>query len=311
MHTHDHVHHHDHAHSNGGESRRLAIAIALTLAVAALEAGGGLLANSVVLLADAGHMITDALALTLAWFAVRISRKPADSEYSYGHSRFAALAAFVNGLGILGIGFGLAWESIEHVRNPVLVDARLMLGVAVIGGISNLIVLKMLGHGAHEHGSLNMRAAAIHVASDLLGSAAAIVAAIAILTTGWMLADPIASLLVTLLIWRSGLRILRDSARVLLEAAPKGFDSVKLEQDLLANVPEVAGIHHLHVWTLSGLTPILSLHAVAKPGADADAALRRIHERLKSRFGIDHATVQIEQSACDDDCSAAKTSKQV
>lgn len=308
---HAHTHPRDHTHSDGGESRRLAFAIVLTLAVAALEAIGGLLANSVVLLADAGHMITDALALTLAWFAVRLSRKPANAEYSYGHSRFAALAAFVNGLGILGIGFGLAWESIEHVRNPVLVDARLMLGVAIIGGACNLVVLKMLGHGAHEHGSLNMRAAAIHVASDLLGSAAAVVAAVAILTTGWMLADPVASLLVTVLIWRSGLRIVRDSARVLLEAAPKGFDSAMLERDLLTNVADIAGIHHLHVWTLSGSTPILSLHAVAKPGVDADAALKKIHERLKSKFGIDHATVQIEQSACDDDCSAAKTPKMI
>lgn len=306
MHAHaHHPHHaHDHAHA-GGESRRLGWAIALTLAVAALEAVGGWLAHSVVLIADAGHMVTDALALTLAWFAVRMSRKPADAEYSYGHSRFAALAAFVNGLGILGIGLGLAWEAIEHLRHPVTVDARLMLGVAVIGGLSNLAVLKMLGHGAHEHGSLNMRAAALHVASDLLGSAAAIVAAIAILLSGWMLADPIASLLVTVLIGRSGLRIVRDSARVLLEAAPKGFDSAVLESDLLAHVPEIAGVHHLHVWTLSGSTPILSLHAVAKPNTDADAVLKKIHGRLKSRFGIDHATVQIEQSACEDDCSAA------
>ncbi len=308
MHNHDHGHTHDHP-AAPQETRRLGLAIGITLGVAAVQAVGGWIAGSVVLLADAGHMLTDALALTLAWFALRWSRRPADAQYSYGGARFSALAAFVNGLGIIGIGFGLAWESIEHVRSPVPVDARLMLGVALIGGASNLLVLRMLGSGAHAHGSLNMRAAALHVASDLLGSVAAIVAAIAILTTGWVLADPIASLLVTVLIVRSGVIILRESARVLLEAVPKNFDSAAVERDLLAHVPEVSGVHHLHAWSLTGQTPIVSLHAVAQAGVNPDAARLKIQHRLQDRFGISHATVQIELAPCVDACSASALEK--
>ncbi|MEK6805993.1 MAG: cation diffusion facilitator family transporter [Pseudomonadota bacterium] len=306
---HDPTHARDHSHGHHEvpqETRRLALAIGITLSVAVVQATGGWFAGSVVLLADSAHMLTDALALALAWFAVRWSRRPADAEYSYGGARFSALAAFVNGLGIIGIGFGLAWESIEHVRSPVPVDARLMLGVALVGGASNLIVLRMLGSGAHAHGSLNMRAAALHVASDLLGSVAAVVAAVAILLTGWVLADPIASLLVTILIVRSGVLILRESARVLLEAVPKNFDSAAVERDLLANVPEISGVHHLHAWTLSGTTPIVSLHAVARAGVNLDETRVRIQERLREHFSIAHATVQIEWAPCADACSAAE-----
>jgi len=308
MHSHAEPHEgHDHSHGHREapqETRRLALAIVITLTIAGVQAAGGWIAGSVVLLADSAHMLTDALALALAWFAVRWSRRPPDARYSYGGARFSALAAFVNGLGILGIGCGLAFESIEHLRNPVPVDARLMLGVALVGGASNLIVLKMLGHDAHAHGSLNMRAAALHVASDLLGSVAAVVAALTILLTGWVLADPIASLLVTLLIWRSGLRILRESAHVLLEAVPKNFDAAALERDLLANVPEISSLHHLHVWSLSGVTPLLSLHAVLRGGAHPDAVREKIQQRLRQEHHITHATVQIELAPCVDACSA-------
>ncbi len=315
MHAHSHTHHrpgaHDHSHHEPvapNETRRLMWALAITLAVAGVEAAGGWISNSVVLLADAGHMLADAGALLLAWLGIRWSRRPADAEFSYGGARFPALAAFVNSLGILAIGFGLAWESVEHVLSPVSVNARLMLWVALIGGGSNLLTLWLLGGHAHGHGesSLNMRAAIAHVASDLLGSAATIVAALAILGFGWMLADPIASLLVTALIVRSGLRILRESARVLLEAVPPGFDSAALEQDLLKNVAEISGVHHLHAWTLTGKTPILSLHAVARAGSNPDEARVRIQERLRQRFNITHATVQIELAPCADACSAAE-----
>lgn len=311
MHAHTHTHSHGHSHHEPvapDETRKLMWALAITLAVAAVEAAGGWISNSVVLLADAGHMLADAGALLLAWFGVRWSRRPADAEFSYGGARFPALAAFVNSLGILAIGCGLAWESIQHVLSPVSVNARLMLWVALIGGGSNLLTLWLLGGHAHSHdeGSLNMRAAIAHVASDLLGSAATIIAALAILGFGWLLADPIASLLVTALIVRSGLRILRESARVLLEAVPAGLDTAALEQDLLAHVSEISGVHHLHAWTLTGKTPILSLHAVARSGANPDDARHRIEDRLRSRFNITHATVQIELAACADACSAAE-----
>lgn len=260
-----------------------------------VEAIGGFIAGSLALVADAVHMLTDAASLLLALLALRYAKRPADALFSYGRARYEVLAAFVNGLALLLLSGWIIVESVQRLLSPEAVDGKVMLIVAGLGFAANLVSFLVLRDGED---SMNMRGAVLHVLGDLLGSAAAMVAAVIILFSGWTAIDPILSAVVAALILRGGWQITRQSAHILLEGAPSDFDDQRLQADLAANVPGVTGIHHLHCWSLTDARPILTLHAVLAEGTDRDRALDAIQQRLRDEFGVAHATVQLEREAC-------------
>lgn len=316
MHDHDHAHDdHDHGHSNGhshahghshaptvsaGNERRVGLAALLTGGFMLAEVVGGLVSGSLALLADAGHMLTDFGALALAWFAFRLARRPADWRRTFGFDRFSVLVAFVNGLSLFVIAAFILWEAAERLQNPPAIQAPTMLGVAVLGLVVNIIAFWLL-FGA-DRGNLNIRGALAHVAGDLLGSVGTIVAALVIMRTGWTAADPLLSVFVALIILRSAWGVTRDAAHILLEGAPAGLEADTVAADLAANIDGVESIHHVHVWSINEARPMATLHA--RIGADASSLLVKdaIRERLRSRFHVDHATVEIEDGTVNAVC---------
>jgi cobalt-zinc-cadmium efflux system protein len=302
---HDHAHrhhaHHGHAHhapiGRDGE-RRVFWVLLLTAGFMAIEAVGGWLAGSLALIADAGHMLSDAAALALAWVAFRVARRPHDEKRSYGYHRFQILAAFVNGLVLFAIAAWILVEAVGRLRAPVPVLGGPMLAIAVAGLAVNVVAFLVLRAG--DRRNLNVSAALLHVLGDLLGSVGAIVAAIVILATGWTPIDPILSVLVSLLILRGAWDVTRRAGHVLMEGAPEGFDDTTLKADLRAAVPGVLDVHHVHAWMLTSERPMVTLHVQLTPAADHAAALAAIKLRLKERFGISHSTVQIESAECVD-----------
>jgi cobalt-zinc-cadmium efflux system protein len=284
-----HGHHHGHGHERSGQ--RLVAALIILAGFTLVEAIGGYLANSIALLAEAAHMLADSASLLLAVVAVRTARRPADARRTYGHRRYQPLAAFVNGQLLLLLTLWVVYEAVRRLMHPPAVNGQLMLGIAALGGAANLVALLALTGGD----SLNERSARAHVLSDLLGSLAASAAAIIILFTGWTLADPLLSLLISALILRSAWAITRESADVLLEGVPAGFDVTHIEAELLGHVPGLVGVHHVHVWTITGDRPTVTLHANLAPGTVHGDALWAIHTRLAERLRVEHATVQIEE----------------
>jgi len=285
---HDHPHH-----SESASQRRLWLALGILATFTAVEAVGGLWANSIALLAEAAHMLADCGSLVLAVIAIRVSQRPPRADRTYGHQRYQPLAAYTNGLFLLAITLGVVTEALRRLMAVPPVDGAVMLGVALLGGCANLAALFVLSGGS----SLNERGARAHVLSDLIGAVAAIFAAGVILAFGWLPADPLLSLAVSALILRSGWRLTRDSAHVLLEGAPAGFDVGAVEREL-REMPSVRGVHHVHAWSLTGDTPMVTLHAELTEDADRRIVLLRINERLRQRFGIEHATVQFEEGEC-------------
>ncbi|WFM70462.1 cation diffusion facilitator family transporter [Halomonas sp. CKK8] len=287
------AHDHDHSHHAGQDSqRRLAWAILLTGGFMVAEVVGGILSGSLALLADAGHMLTDTAALALAWFAARISRRPADEKRSFGYHRVQILAAFVNGLTLIAIVVWIFIEAIRRLLSPVEVMGTPMLAIAALGLLVNLVVFIILHAGDRDN--LNIRGAALHVLGDLLGSVAAIVAALVILATGWMPIDPLLSMLVALLILRSAWKLTRESGHILLEGAPDELDAATLRREIPEQLEAVCNVHHVHVWSLTPGRHLVSLHAAIEEGEDRQAALVAIRSLLVERYGLDHATIQLE-----------------
>ena len=278
------------------DRRRLLGALCLTGGFMLVEAAGGVIAGSLALLADAGHMLTDTAALGLATVAVLVAGRPGDARRSYGYHRFPVLAACVNALTLLLIVVWIAAEAVGRIRQPVEILAGPMLAVAIVGLLVNLAAFRLL-HGGRTD-SLNVRGALLHVLGDLLGSAAAIVAALVILATGWTLIDPLLSLLVALLVLRSAVSLLRRSGHVLMEGRPEDLDAADVAGTIAAAVPEVDGVHHVHLWSLSPGRPLVTLHACVNRAAAHDRALERVRACLRERFGLRHATVQLEHERC-------------
>lgn len=288
----------------GGKSARgrLALGFALTLAFAAIEALGGWLAGSLALLADSVHMLADSAALLLALLAARIAERPHTPRFTFGYHRTEVLAALANAVLLWLLLLRISWEAVHRLAGLRLmaIDGRLMLLIATIGLGVNLIVLLVLrgrGHeaveGHHHDADLNLRAAMMHVVGDLLGSGAAIVAAILILLLGWTWADPVASLAVALLIAISAWRILREAAEVLLDVAPSGKDARAIE-DALISETGVASVHDLHVWRVTAGRVALSAHVRLREGQEPTKVLHGISRLLAERFGIHHTTIQLE-----------------
>ena len=263
------------------------------------EVIGGLLSGSLALLADAGHMLTDTGSLFLAWIAARMSHKPADTLRSYGYHRVQILAAFSNGVFFILIVGWITYEAVQRILNPVEVIGGIMLVIAGLGLVVNLLAFYIL-HGAGGK-DLNVRAALLHVLGDLLGSVAAISAAVIILGTGWMPIDPILSLFVALLILRSAWMVVKESTHILLEGTPQDIDIEILQTAIIDAIPCVRDVHHVHVWSLTPEHPLLTLHVNVDPDADLTQVLQRVKQVLEDRFQIHHSTIQVEPAHCVDD----------
>jgi cobalt-zinc-cadmium efflux system protein len=293
-HSHDHGHAHadahGHDHTHGAGSRGLKGALIITTLFLIAEVVGGLLSNSLTLLADAGHMFTDVGALAFSLFVVWLARQPANSRNTYGYLRWEILAALLNGAVLLAVSAGIVWEAIQRLRAPEPVETGLMFSIGVAGLVVNAISARLL-HAGSGH-SLNVRAAYLHVLSDLLGSAAAVVAALFIRYKGWTIADPIASIVMTLLIVRSSWSLVRESVDVLLEATPSHIDLKKVH-DALNAVPGVESVHDLHVWTLTSGVVAMSAHVLVPDPAAHQSSLEAMTHAVASQ-GIQHVTIQLE-----------------
>ena len=288
--------HEQHGDRDRDDRRRLLGALCLTGGFMLVEVAGGLIAGSLALLADAGHMLTDTAALGLASVAVWVAGRPGDARRSYGYHRFPVLAAYVNALTLLLIVVWIAGEAVGRLRQPVEVLAGPMLAVAVVGLLVNVAAFRLLHGGRTDN--LNVRGALLHVLGDLLGSAAAIVAALVILATGWTPIDPLLSLLVALLVLRSAVSLLRRSGHVLMEGRPEGLDAADVAGAIAATVPGVGSVHHVHIWSLAPGRPLVTLHACVDRDAAHDRALEGVRACLRERFGLRHATVQLEHERC-------------
>ncbi|MDD9908718.1 MAG: cation diffusion facilitator family transporter [Ahrensia sp.] len=275
-------------------SREHAIGIAalLTGTFMFAEVAGGLVSGSLALLADAGHMLTDFASLILAWLAFRLARRPADWKRTFGFDRFSVLAAFVNGLSLFAIAIWIGVEAWHRLSEPSEVLGGLMLWVALAGLAVNLISFWILSRTGGDN--LNVRAAALHVMGDLLGSVAAFAASLVIIFTGWMPIDPILSVLVAVLILRSAWTVVKESGQILLEGAPKNFDIREVASDLRANVPGVNRVHHIHAWAITEERPMVTMEVEVEPAADPIIVKRAVKTRLEQRFKVGHATVEVD-----------------
>ena len=282
-----------------GNMRRVIIALTLTGTFMVVEVVGGILAGSLALLADAGHMLTDTMALALAAVAFHVGKRPADARRTFGYQRFQILAAFVNGLSLLVIVGWILFEAMRRFVSPVEVTGPTMLAVAAAGLVVNVIAFAVLHRGDQDN--LNIRGAALHVAGDLLGSVAAIVAAVVIIYTDWMAIDPLLSIAVAFLILKSAWALVQQSAHVLLEGAPAWLDRDEMQRTIIARVPEVDGIHHVHIWGLTPQDLMLTMHVrLASEVPDPTVVVRRVKATLKQDYGIGHSTIEIETANCAD-----------
>ena len=284
-----------HVHNvNPGErhSRRLAIVFVLTAGYMIAEFAGGLISGSLALLADAGHMLADVGGIGLSLMAIWVSRRPATVAKSYGYYRAEILAALLNGAILFAISGYILYEAITRLQAPPEINSGLMMTVAAGGVVINLAGVFLLRSGASE--SLNIEAAFLEVISDLIGSIGVIVAGAIILFTGWWYADPIFSVLIALLIVPRTYRLVKRSVHVLLEGTPEGINVRDLEQTI-CTLPCVIAVHDLHVWLISSGIPALSVHVDVEPEADDCAILDTVHDLLQERFGIHHATIQVER----------------
>ena len=295
-HGHDHGAGHSHVPSQIKYERPLWIAFGLTLFFMVAEVVGGLLTNSLALLSDAAHMMTDVIALGVSLFAVRMARKPADAKRTYGYARMEAIGAMVNG-GLLFVVAGyILWEAIGRFREPQDVASTGMLMIAVLGLVVNLVAMKLLQAGAGE--SLNVKGAYLEVWSDMLGSVGVIIGAIAIHFTGWTVIDPVIAVLIGLWVLPRTWVLLRQAGHVLMQGVPAGLD-IDAVRDAMQAQPGVATVHDLHVWALGSREPILTAHVLlADETGDADAVRIAMAAMLHARFDIDHATLQVEGRHC-------------
>lgn len=282
---------HGHSHDSRDQVRRLRIALAITAVFLIAEVVGGILSNSLALLADAGHMLTDVAAIALSLFVAWFSRQPHDQRRTYGYLRWEILAAFLNGATLLLVSTWIAIEAVLRLRQPEAVESGLMLVIAVAGILANIAAAFVL-HPASE-ASLNLRGAYLHVVGDLLGSVATVVAALLVRYTGWLVADPIASILMTLLIVRGAWRLVRESIDVLLESTPSHIALGSVRTQLEA-IPGIESVHDLHVWTVTSGVVAMSVHAIVREPERHQHVLEHVHDAMLL-FGIQHVTVQLER----------------
>lgn len=300
----EHGHSHAHAHHNhSANNQALFISFLFITGFMIVEAVGGFWSHSLTLLSDAGHMLSDAVSLGLSFIALVVGvRASANNNKTFGYKRFEILAALFNGVLLLVISIGIIIEAIRRFIRPEAVASIEMLIVAVIGMIVNVLVAWILAKG-DTSGNLNMKSAFLHVISDLIGSIGAVCASLIIYFFHWNYADPIASIVVSSLILRSGWRVTKEAINILMEGRPEDINTAKIRHRLL-DIPGVYGLHDLHVWTITSDFPSLSCHLVVDDGIDRDQLLREVETCLKE-FHLRHTTVQVEGktfSDCHSDC---------
>ena len=295
----DHDHGPGHSHiAPGTDEGRLRLALFLTGGLMVAEAAGGFFSGSLALLADAGHMLSDTFSIALAYAALRIALRPADQKRSYGSARAQVLAAFTNGILLAVISLLVLVEAARRLFSAHTVLGGPMLVIAAGGLLVNLFVFRLLRGADSEN--LNIKGALWHVIGDLLGSIAAIAAALIILATGWMPADPILSVFVAGLIVAGAVPIVREAGHILLEGTPRGLSATEVAGALLRDVPEIADVHHVHIWSLGHDEPLITMHLLLREGVGAHRGLELAQAQLKERFGLTHATIQVEEACADE-----------
>lgn len=314
--TRDHAPHdhssHDHDHDHAGHShapkvsasnqRAVLIGLVLTGTFMIAEVVGGVLSGSLALIADAGHMLTDTVALFLAWLGFKLGSRPADAKRSFGYSRLEVLAGLINAVSLFALVGWIAYEAVQRFFEPQEVLAGPMFIVAVLGLAINLGVFRILQGADKDH--VNIKGATLHVLGDLLGSVAAIVAAVVIWLTGWMPIDPILSVLVSLLILRSAWTLLTRTFNILMEGAPDEFEPEAVKAALVKSVPGLAKVGHLHVWSLSSGQTMATLEIGLETGAEPQRVTEAVKTALAEEHKISHATVEIDWSGKAADCPA-------
>jgi cobalt-zinc-cadmium efflux system protein len=296
MHGHGHAqgHGHDHAHGRVADRRALAIALGLIVAFMGAEVAAGLVAGSLALLADAGHMLTDAAALAAALVASRLASRPAQGQWTFGLGRSEILAAQANGITLLLLGIWIVYSAVRRLIDPGSVHGGIVLVVALAGVAVNLAATLVLARA--DRSSLNVQGAFLHIATDLAAFVGTAIAGALVLVTGWNRFDPIAGLLVAALMVHSSWSLIRESGRIFLEAAPAGLDPDGVARALAAD-SDVLEVHDLHVWTVTSGFPALAAHVLVAPGADCHEARRRLQRVLEEQFHISHATLQVDHLA--------------
>ena len=302
-HSHSHQdsgHGHDHDHSHvptvtSANERKVLLSFVLIFAFMVVEAVGGVLSGSLALLADAGHMLTDAAALALAYAAFRVGRRAADSKRTFGYLRMEVIAGFVNAVTLFAIVGWIGYEAWMRFSEPQEILAGPMMLVAIVGLLVNILVLWIMTRGETDH--VNVKGAILHVMGDLLGSVGAIVAAVVVYYTGWTPIDPILSVVVALLIVRSAWKLLTKSIHILLEGAPDDASPADVARGLLDVVPGLAAVSHVHVWQLTSGRTMATLHVRAQKDAQAKSVVERVEKELKARFNIEHPTIAIDWNA--------------
>ena len=294
MHVHSHGSSHTHEHSRTNDRRAIAIALALILAFMVGEVAAGIAAGSLALLADAGHMLTDAAALAAALVASRLASRPARGPWTFGFGRAEILAAQANGITLLLLGAWIVYSAVRRLIDPPDVHGGIVLAVALVGIVVNLAATLVLARA--DRSSLNVQGAFLHIATDLAAFVGTAIAGALVLLTGWNRFDPIAGLLVATLMFRSSWTLIRESGRIFLEASPAGIDPDDVARALVDD-PDVAEVHDLHVWTVTSGFPALAAHVLVAPGVDCHDARRRLQRLLEERFDIHHTTLQVDHLA--------------
>jgi cobalt-zinc-cadmium efflux system protein len=295
-HGHDH-HGHSHAPAADADRRWLALALAIVVALLGVEVVVGLVADSLALLSDAAHVLTDAGAIAIALYAARLAARPPTGRFTFGFGRAEILSAQANGATLLVLAGVIVVEALRRLSHPPEVDGGFVLAVGLLGGCANVAAAAALGRA--ERRSLNVEGARAHILTDLYASLAAAAAGAVILATGFNRADAIASLVVAALMLRSGWALLREAGRVLLEAAPAGVDPEAIG-NALAREPGVVEVHDLHVWEVTSGFPALAAHVLVRPGDDCHAVRRRLQTLVGERFAIDHVTLQVDHAPAGD-----------
>lgn len=277
--------------------KRLFITLLISLAILIGEVIGGILSNSLALLSDAGHVFTDSLALSMSLIAAIISRKPSDARATFGYQRIGLLAAIINGISLIGISVYIFIESFHRFSSPREIDSGLMLWIATAGLIGNIVMASVLSKGHHD---LNIKSAWLHILGDLFASIGVIIAAVFIYFTGFTAADPVASIIVGILILAGGVRVVREALGIFLEMVPKGYDIGKIN-DAIMSMPQVIDVHDLHLWSIShGITSFSAHIRISDINLSKVDMIRKDIESLLADFGIHHTVIQIEFAQCEE-----------
>ena len=289
---------HGHSHSHTANKKTLTISLVIITTYMVVEVVGGFLTNSLALLADAGHMLSDAISLFIALMAFKFSSKIADYSKTYGYKRFEILAAVINGATLILISVYIIYEAIERFQSPPEIQSGGMLIVAIVGLLVNVLVAWIMMRGADVKENLNMRGAYLHVISDMLGSVGAIIAALLIMFFGWGWADPLASVIVSILVLRSGYLVTKSSVHVLMEGTPENVEVDKVNEKIL-KTDGIKSIHDLHIWTITSGLNALTCHAVVNEKMtieESEILLRKVEHELE-HMNIHHVTIQLETPA--------------